>query len=72
MADPELTGTIVADNLPTDLSAQNGGSFELAFSLVENPTGVGTSVSAPTLLFVDPQLASLAPNGGPGADTQRQ
>ena len=47
MADPELTGTIVADNLPTDLSAQNGGSFELAFSLVENPTGVGTSVSPP-------------------------
>jgi hypothetical protein len=66
-----LNSTIVADNTaggsPSDLakgSNNSGGAFDSAFSLVENPTNA-TILNTQSILGADPQLGSLADNGGP-------
>jgi len=63
--DPVVTSTIIANNT-ADLGTSIGSpsNFDLAFSLVENPSGVGLDQLGPNILGSDPQLGPLAFNGG--------
>ena len=62
-----LDNTIVANNTGGDILA--GGSpapqFDLAFSLIEDPSGAVITQPGPNVLGMDPQLGALAFNNGP-------
>ena len=68
--EPTLTNTIVADNTATgtgpDLESPND-TFGLAFTLVENTSSSPFTEVVPgsSIFGVDPELATLAQNGGP-------
>ncbi len=69
-----LSSTIVANDSPEDLfvpasstggGASDGGGFNAAFSLIQQP-GSGTLISSNQVITgVDPQLGGLGNNGGP-------
>jgi predicted outer membrane repeat protein len=60
-----LRNTIVGNNSAPDLHAQTDAEFDLAFTLVEDSTGVPLAQPGPNLLGPDPKLGRLADNGGP-------
>ena len=67
--DPVITSSIVANNTASsggpNLAASGGDAFSIAFSLIEDPSGVGINATGPNITGQDPQLAPLAANGGP-------
>ena len=63
-----LTNTIIADNRnPIGTAPDLVGTFDAAFSLIEDTSGatVTTTVPGSNLTGVDPRLGPLANNGGP-------
>ena len=63
---PSLFSSVVADNTApagSDL-AHNSGSFNAAFSLIENPGGQTINSTGPNITGQDPKLGPLADNGG--------
>jgi CSLREA domain-containing protein len=63
-----INSTIVAGNEPSDLfrpPTSTSGGFNDTFSLIENPGNAPLLSSQALITGVDPQLGSLADNGGP-------
>ena len=56
---------IAADNSTDDLATARAGSFDVRFSLVEDPGAANISDNGGNVFNQDPQLAALANNGGP-------
>lgn len=63
-----VRNSIAGDNTAgamSDLGNSAGGSFNVAFSLVESATGANIVDGGGNIFNVDPQLGPLANNGGP-------
>jgi CSLREA domain-containing protein len=63
-----INSTIVAGNAPDDLfrpASSTSGGFNDTFSLIQNPGNAPLLGSQALITGVDPQLGSLADNGGP-------
>jgi parallel beta-helix repeat protein len=70
---PHFFNSIIGDNTAAtdnDLGAGQSASFDLTYTLLENATGASINDLGGNILDTDPQLGTLASNGGP-TETQR-
>ncbi|MBI3249745.1 MAG: right-handed parallel beta-helix repeat-containing protein [Deltaproteobacteria bacterium] len=56
--------SIIADNSAASDSDVNGGTFEVSFSLIEDPGGASITDNGDNVFNQDPQLGPLQDNGG--------